>query len=120
MKKSIKVFAVVLAVVMLCLSLASCDLFGKKLDGKFVADHGMWGEVTMRFDGDDVKVTYKTLLGQITEEGTYEIKDDEITITILDEDGEVDDDANFDGTYSFEETKDGDIIIDGVIYEKAE
>lgn len=123
MKKSMKILAVALMVAILCASLASCSLLGKKLDGKFENEKGT---VTYEFDGKNVKITYPKadLSGLINGEkevveGTYEIDDDTITITLVDEDGEEldDDDSIYDGTFDFEEKENGDIVIGNNEYE---
>ena len=49
MKKSVKIIAVAVAVIILAMSLMSCDLFGKKLDGKYEPESGLVG--TFTFDG---------------------------------------------------------------------
>ena len=60
------------------MSLVSCDLFGKKLNGKYEPESGLIG--TFTFDGKNVEYSYKTILGKIiTQEGTYTIEDDTIT-----------------------------------------
>ena len=113
MKKSIKIFAVALAVVMLCLSLASCDLFGKKLNGKYVNDGGLLGgETTFEFKGDNVEVSHKSALtGRVeSQEGKYKIEDDEITFTFYTEDGDEIENAPYSGSWTFEEDDDGDVI----------
>ena len=114
MKKSIRIIAVAVAAIILCLSLASCGLFGKKLDGKFENESGT---VTYEFDGKNVKVTapetsLSGVLGgkKVVYEGTYKIDDDTITLTFVDEDGE-EIDCYYGGTYDVEEAKNGDITI---------
>ena len=73
MKKTVRILAVAMVAVMLCLSLVSC--FGNKLSGTYEAEE-MGVTVSYTFKGD--KVTMKAMGMEI--EGTYEIKDDEITI----------------------------------------
>jgi len=123
MKKSIRILAVSLALVLLCLSLVSCGLFGKKLDGKYEDEDGI---VTYEFDGKNVKITApKASLGglfngeKVVYEGTYEIDDDTITITLVDDEGEEleDDVTSYDGTFDFEEKDNGDIVIGKTEYE---
>ena len=119
MKKSVKFIAVAVAVIILAMSLMSCDLFGKKLDGKYEPESGLVG--TFTFDGKNVEYSYKTILGKIiTQEGTYTIEDDTITFEWVDEDGEALENASFDGKYEFEEKDNGDIIIGEFEFEKAD
>lgn len=68
MKKSIKILAVVMVAIMLCLTLASC---GKRLSGTYKT---LGQEIT--FDGKNVTIEY---LGLVTLKGTYEIEDDKIS-----------------------------------------
>ena len=117
MKKSIRILAVVMTVLMLCLTLASC---GKKLSGTYKAELGgdlLGYEATYEFSGSKVEVTKEgTVLGvknSVTIEGTYEIKDDKITFTFETEDKDIKS-----GTFAFEETEDG-IKIGVVEYKKA-
>ena len=123
MKKSIRIIAVAVAAIILCMSLVSCDLFGKKLNGKYENENGT---VTYEFEGKNVKITApKASLSGLVHgekevyEGTYEIDDDKITITLVDDEGEeLDDDATiYDGTFDFEEKDNGDIIIGNNEYE---
>ena len=83
MKKSIKILALTLAVVLLCASLAAC---GKKLSGKYSADFLGTG-TTLTFDGSDVTIAITvTFVGEVASlNATYEIKDDKITFDIADE-----------------------------------
>ena len=114
MKKSVRIFSLVLAVVMLCLSLVSCDLFGKKLSGTYQAEIGLGGlagyTATYEFKGSKVEITKKATLLGATEtsvlNGTYEITEAEdgtmeITITLDSEDEDVKS-----GTFTFEEGED--------------
>ncbi len=118
MKKSIRIIAVALVAVMLCLTLVSC---GKKLSGAYEAKVG--GDIagytaTYEFSGNKVEVSKKvTLIGTsntVTFEGTYEIKDDEITFTF---EGDKEDEDIKSGTFAFAETEDG-IKIGLVEYKK--
>ena len=122
MKKSIRIIAVAVAAIILCMSFASCDLFGKKLDGKYECDLGvLFGEYTLKFEGKEVTVTVKDAFGKVTKyEGTYEIDDDTIEFEFLDEDGKEIEDAPFaEDTYAFEEDEDtGDITIGNWDFEK--
>lgn len=116
MKKSIKIVALALVAVMLCLSLVAC---GKKLSGTYEAQIGgdlLGYTASYKFSGSKVEVTKTaTVLGQkkdTTFDGKYEIKDDEITFTF-----ETSDDDIKSGTFTFEETEDG-IKIGLVEYKK--
>ncbi len=123
MKKSIRIIAVAIAAIVLCMSLVSCGLFGKKLDGKFENESN---GVTYDFDGKNVTITAPDgILGAIggksvTYEGTYEIDDDKITFKLVDDDGDELEDCYYNGTFDFEEAKNGDIIIGKTEYEIVE
>lgn len=116
MKKSIKILAFALVAVMLCMSLVAC---GKKLSGTYEAKVGgdlLGYTATYDFSGSKVEITKKaTVVGtsnSTTFEGKYEIKDDEITITLDSEDDDIKS-----GTFTFAETDDG-IKIGIVEYKK--
>ena len=82
MKKITKILAVVMAVLMLCLALASC---GKKLSGKYTADVLGTG-VAMTFDGSDVKIAITVATVEVASvDAKYEIKDDKISFDFADE-----------------------------------
>ena len=83
MKKSIKLLALTLAVVLLCASLVAC---GKKLSGKYSADFLGTG-TTLTFDGKNVAIGITVaFIGEVASlNATYEIKDDKITFDIADE-----------------------------------
>ena len=123
MKKSIRILAVALVAIMLCISLVSC---GKKLNGTYeavVASEGLGGilgdalnsGVEYTFKG--IKVTIEvTVLGKVeTFEGKYSIKDDKITFTFEDADAE-----EYSGTETFEELDNGNVKIGGLEYKKIE
>jgi hypothetical protein len=125
MKKSIRILAVVLVAVMLCMTLASC---GKKLSGSYkgeinalVASY----EVVYDFSGSKVTVTrqVESILGDsdpIVIEGTYEItEDDDGELKITFEYEKNDDEVVKGGTYNFEEGDDY-IKIAGIKYEKVD
>ena len=124
MKKSIRIMAVVLALLMVTFVFASC---GKTIKGTYKAEVGLGGlagyTATYEFSGKKVEITKTTsLLGSTnttTMNGTYEIteKDDgtmEITITL-----EKGDDDIKSGTYTFEQGEDY-IKIGLVQYNKVE
>lgn len=77
MKKSVKILAVVMVALMLCLTLASC---GKRLSGTYETIGKK-----MTFDGKNVSVEYLSL---VTFTGTYEIKDGKISFDFTGEDEE--------------------------------
>ncbi len=99
MKKSVRVLAVAMALLMVMVVLASC---GTKLSGTYK------GTLTsLTFDGDKVKAS----AGPISIEGTYKIDGDKITLTF------GNDTLKLGGEHTFE--KDGDTIkIDGIKYTK--
>ena len=114
MKKSIRIIALAMVVVMACLAFAAC---GKKLSGKYTSDAGILGETTYTFKGSKVEISYKSLLGTVTTvEGEYEIDGDEITITLADDEDGSD---KLGGTFAFEETDNG-IKIGVIEYKKAD
>ena len=100
MKKSVRILAIAMVAVMLCLTLASC---GKTLSGRYeltVAGSGM----ELEFDGKKVTYIAKALGAEITSvEGTYEIKDDKITLSF---DGDNESAKTMEGTFDFEEGED--------------
>ena len=124
MKKSIRILAVVMALLMVTLVFASC---GKTLKGAYKAEIGLGGlagyTASYTFSGKKVEISKTaTVLGSsktTTLEGTYEIaeKDDgtmEITITLDSEDDDIKS-----GTFTFEEGENY-IKIGLVKYEKVE
>lgn len=123
-KTSAKLFALILASVMLVCVLASC---GKKVTaGSYTAEIEILGQsagVTYTFKGNKIEAESKVeILGfenSKTAEGTYEIvKDDDGDMEIK-IDFEDETDIFKDGTYSFSEGDDY-IKIAGVKYEKDE
>ena len=85
MKKSVRILAVVMAALMLCLCLASC---GKKLSGTYVYEES--DSLKLTFKGNKVTFTISFMGESADIEGTYEIKDDKITFDFTgadDEDG---------------------------------
>ena len=119
MKKSVRIFALVIAALMICLSLTAC---GKKLSGEYKLDATVAGSgavTTYSFSGSKVTITVETkVLGAITNtfeiEGKYTIEDDKITFEFKDED---DDSKKYNGEFDFKETQDG-IKIGIVEYKK--
>ena len=123
MKKSIRILAVALVAIMLCISLVSC---GKKLNGTYeavVASEGLGGilgdalnsGVEYTFKGSKVTIEV-TVLGKVeTFEGKYSIKDDKITFTFEDAEAE-----EYSGTETFEELDNGNVKIGGLEYKKIE
>ena len=118
MKKSIRIIAVAVAAIILCMSLVSCDLFGKKLKGEYEAEGILGlGKTTFEFDGNKVEFSYTFGGKVVSQNGTYEIDDDTITFEWVDDEGEELEDAKFEGSYEFEEKENGDIIIGTTEYE---
>ena len=98
MKKSVRILAIAMVAVMLCLTLVSC---GKTLSGKYEATV-LGSGIELEFDGKKVTYTAKVLGADAASiEGTYEIKDDKITLSFDSEDAE-----KLDGTFDFEEGED--------------
>ena len=122
MKKSVRILAVVMALLMVTFVFASC---GKTLKGKYSADFLGTG-TTLEFSGKNVRLAVTvTLLGEIAAvEGTYTIEDDKITFDFVDEEQVENDKAKdvlskFTGTVDFEEGDDY-IKIGGIKYEKVD
>ena len=123
MKRSVRILAVALALLMVTFVFASC---GKTIKGTYEAeiDGGLLGKytATYEFSGNKVTVTRKTtnLLQQVetkTYNGTYEItENDDGTMEITFSFGE-ETDVLKNGTVTFEQG-DGFIKLAGVKYEK--
>lgn len=100
MKKSVRILAVVMALLMVTLVFASC---GKTLKGTYSAE--VFGSgVELEFEGKEVTITLKAIgfdLGSVT--GTYKIKDDKITLTFDSDNEKID---AYNGTFDFEEGED--------------
>ena len=83
MKKTVRLVALAMVAVVLCLALAAC---GKTLSGKYSAE-ALGTGATYEFKGSKVTVTYKALGTEVySVECKYQIKDDKITFEIADED----------------------------------
>ena len=108
MKKSIRVLAVAMALLMVTLVFASC---GKTLKGTYSAEIVGTG-VEMTFEGKNVTITLKALGMEVgSSTGTYKIDDNKITLTF------GNDTLKLGGEHAFE--KDGDTIkIGGIKYTK--
>ena len=125
MKKSIRILAVALVAIMLCISLVSC---GKKLNGSYKGEINVLVasyEVVYEFKGSKVTVTrqIESIIGDgdpVVVEGKYEIteaEDGELKIT-FEYEGE-DDEVVKGGTFDFEEGEDY-IKIGTVKYSKVD
>ena len=117
MKKTLRIVALAMVAVMLCLCLASC---GKSLSGEYYfGDKTITKSyTTYTFKGNKVTVEVYLLgnkVGDDSFEGKYAIKDDEITFTYENSKGE-----EKSQTLAFEEFEDGSIKIGAVTYKKAE
>lgn len=114
MKKSIRVLAVVMALLMVTLVFASC---GKTISGKYSAE-ALGTGCTLEFSGKNVTITYKLLGTQVGEpvKGTYKIDDDKITINVETDNEEI---GALNGTFDFSKTDDS-IKIGVVTYKKVD
>lgn len=111
MKTSVRIIALVMAVLTVTLVLAAC---GATLSGTYSAEVVGTGK-TYTFKGNKVTVTYKAVGVEVySYDGTYKIKDDKITITIDSDDKDA---KALKGTFDFEKTEDG-IKIGIVEYKK--
>ena len=100
MKKTLRIVALAMVAVILCLSLASC---GKKISGTYSAEVFGTG-VEYDFKGSKVAITVKALGAELgSAEGKYSIKDNQITFEFDSEDEDVD---KYSGTFDFEEGED--------------
>ncbi len=121
MKKTVKLTAVALVVVILTLCFASC---AKTISGSYGGEINLGlvkYEVVYSFSGNNVTVTrqVKSIVGNtdpVTIEGTYEIVDGE-TGTQIKFTYKANDDVVKGGTFDFEEG-DGFIKIAGIQYNK--
>ena len=100
MKKSVRILALAMALLMVTFVFASC---GKTLKGTYSAEIAGTG-VEMTFEGKNVTIALKLLgaeLGSST--GTYKIEDDKITLTFDSDNDKV---KAYNGTFDFEEGDD--------------
>ncbi|MBR2354034.1 MAG: hypothetical protein IKA76_06000 [Clostridia bacterium] len=118
MKKTVRILAVVMSVLMLCLCLASCG--GGGLSGTYSAsEYGT--KIAFDFSGKNVEMTVSAGGLSYSVEGKYEIEDDKITFSF----DEPDEDASylenmlegFESSLDFEKG-DGYIKIEGQKFEK--
>lgn len=114
MKKTVRLIALAMVAVMLCLALAAC---GKTLSGKYSAE-ALGTGVTYEFKGSKVTISAKVAGAELySVEAKYKIDGDQITITLP---NDADEDAKeIGGTFDFEETEKG-IKIGLVEYKKAD
>ena len=100
MKKTIRITAIVLALLIVTLVFASC---GKTLTGTYSAVF-VGTVIELTFEGESVTIAVKTMglmAGSAT--GTYEIKDDQITLNFESDYAEI---KAYNGTFDFEEGDD--------------
>lgn len=117
MKKTIRIIALALVAVIVCVAFAAC---AKTISGEYMAELGDTAlagtKTTYKFSGN--KVTITNVSGALgfekttTFEGKYEINDDKITFTFEDDDA-----SSYNQTVSFEETENG-IKLGGIEYKK--
>ena len=100
MKKTLRIVAIAMVAVMLCLTFASC---GKKLSGTYSFEILGTG-AEYEFSGSKVTITPKLAGAAGTAiEGKYSIKDDKITFEF---EGDSDNAKKYAGTFDFEEGED--------------
>ncbi len=98
MKKTIRVAALVMALLMVGMMFVAC---GKTLSGEYSAEIAGTG-ASFEFSGKNVTITSKIGGAEIySADGTYEIEDDKITFSF--ENSEA---KEFSGTFDFEEGDD--------------
>lgn len=98
MKNTIRVMALVMALLMVGVLLVSC---GKTLSGTYSAEVAKTG-VTFEFSGKKATITSKAVGVELfSVEGTYEIDGDKITFSFEDSKAE-----EYSGTFDFEEGDD--------------
>ena len=116
MKTSVRIIALVMAVLTVTLVLAAC---GATLSGTYSAEVAGTGK-TYTFKGNKVTVTYKAVGVEVySYDGTYKIKDDKITFEFTsDNDNEANEVKKYSGTFDFEELDNGDIKIGILTYKK--
>ena len=117
MKKTVRIIALAMVAVMLCVCLASC---GTTLSGEYYTGDKTITKSYVSYEFKGNKVTVETYLFGVktTEEsfeGTYKIKDDEITFTFEDKNGEKQS-----KTFAFEEVDDDTVKIASIVYKKAD
>ncbi|MGM9682745.1 MAG: hypothetical protein ACI3XQ_04020 [Eubacteriales bacterium] len=102
MKKSLlKITAVLMVALIVCVALASC---GKTLKGTYSAEKAQTG-IELVFDGKDVKINVKALGATLASvDATYEIKGDKINISVGETDNEEAKALN--GEFDFEQGDD--------------
>lgn len=116
MKKTVRLVAIAMVAVVLCLALASC---GKTLSGKYSFGSETLGTgTTYSFSGKKVTITGKLAGAELySVEAEYKIADGKITITLP---NDADEDAkDIGGTFDFAETENG-IKIGIVEYKKVD
>ncbi len=86
MKKSVRMMALAMALLMVGMLFVAC---GNMLSGTYATDEVFGSKTTLKFSGKNVEITMKALGQEIDPiKGTYEIKDDKITIKLLDDEDE--------------------------------
>lgn len=100
MKNTLRIVALTMVAVILCLSLAAC---GKTLSGTYSAE--VFGSgVEFEFSGSKVTISLKTVGMELgSAEGKYSIKGDKITFEFDSDDKDVD---KYSGTFDFAEGED--------------
>ncbi len=117
MKKTVRFVALAMVALMLCLALASC---GTSLSGEYYFGDKTITKTytTLEFKGGKVTVEAYAAGQKLTDgsyEAKYSIKDDEITMTWEDSEGE-----EHSSTQTFEKLDDGSIKIGAITYKKAD
>ena len=120
MKKTIRIVALMLVLVMSVCALASC---GKKLSGEYAASVGDLAGTSYTFKGSKVTIKYTVLGFEKTIEGEYEIttNDDDKEVIIFTFGDDAEDADKYEGEFAFAEGKEGDteyIKIGGAKYTK--
>ena len=117
MKKFVRILCLTLVAVMLCATLASC---GGVASGEYVNGDTEVTKTYTKYTFSGSKVTFEAYVvgskvGDNSFEGKYKVKDDKITFTWENAEGEEET-----STMDFEEKEDGSIKIGLLTYKKVE
>lgn len=110
MKNFVRIASLVLVVVVLTMTLASCG----GVSGSYTTGEALGTGVTYTFKGSKVTIEAKVIGVVTTFEGKFKVKDDKITFTFEDDKAK-----SYEGEFAFEKGKDY-VKIAGITYTKAD